>query len=452
MVSIASQKRKRQFMDPGTVRGPWNAPPLSWYLGEELRNPRFTQVTDLDSSQGPRGHIPNSTNRETTKMPSPPHRKRRASDSDAPPYKKACQTMTPSFLMPPILASKPIGTMCFFMDELPPELRLEVYKYLVVADEPLSGNGERGLHLAVLRVNRQIHEEAKALFYARNKFHVTSSRVRLLVPEVKDELNIQNGEVHFLPKVQQDNPIHFEPPLHPSTWKLLRHVTIDLNYYPATLTDSNIIDPHGPEERTPRRKFNRSCITFANQLTALVHAAGPHLLSLHLTSNVEDDFFASDILSTHMLLSKNRVWGMTLAYRLRPAYIAYSMEFSNCHFRARLPRDLFARSRRDFGTLAAHVQLCVPRILFSLFTRDAAYPRDRDGKTDLVPLVKKYWKSLEQDLGFVGTVFDEELCEKEENVMCRLPDFAKPAGKKELGEELGGHVKDVLEKAMRALR
>jgi hypothetical protein len=340
--------------------------------------------------------------------------------------------MTPSFLMPPILASKPIGTMCYFLDKIPPELRLEIYRYVVVSDEPLRapasrGDGEHGLHLAILRVNRQIQDEATALFYS-NIFHITSSRSRLSEPEVEDDMNIQDWQRHFVPKVQENDVIHFDPPLRPSKWKLLRHVTIDLSYYPANFEDSNIIKPHGPEvEALPPFRTNKSCSAFANHILALVHAAGPYLVSLHLTSHVEDDSFGPSITDTHSLLAWNMAWEVTLARRLRPERLTYSIEFANARFRMDVPRDMFHK-KRNFAFLAAMVHLC--RSCPDLWPQ----PLDlvlhhEDGKTDLVPLMGPFWSKMEQDVKQVDSVFDEQLCERETSVIDRMESFVKFANR-----------------------
>lgn len=63
---------------------------------------------------------------------------------------------------------------CLFLDDMPAELRVMVYETLVIGSEPIiaASHGKsdetRVPALSVLCVNRQIHDEAAAVFYARN--------------------------------------------------------------------------------------------------------------------------------------------------------------------------------------------------------------------------------------------------------------------------------------------
>ncbi|KAF2629780.1 hypothetical protein BU25DRAFT_485828 [Macroventuria anomochaeta] len=107
-----------------------------------------------------------------------------------------------------------------FLDMLPPELRLRIYDYLLVADKPLKGviarrNTRYGLDTKILRVNKQIYAEARNAFFGKNTFYVTT------LPSQSDDDVEGSGA--------------FEPPLQVKDLPLLQHLEIDPLYYPKKL-------------------------------------------------------------------------------------------------------------------------------------------------------------------------------------------------------------------------
>lgn len=107
-----------------------------------------------------------------------------------------------------------------FLDMLPSELRLCVYEYLLVANEPLKGISARqqtryGLDTRILRVNKQIYAEARNAFFGKNTFYVTS------LPSLTDDDEEGSGA--------------FEPPLQVKDLALIRHLEINPIYYPRKL-------------------------------------------------------------------------------------------------------------------------------------------------------------------------------------------------------------------------
>lgn len=107
-----------------------------------------------------------------------------------------------------------------FLDMLPPELRLRIYDYLLVADRPLKGvvargNARYGLDTKILRVNRQIYAEARNAFFGKNTFYITS--------------------LSALTCSSIEGSGAFEPPLQAKDLPLIRHLEIDPLYYPKTL-------------------------------------------------------------------------------------------------------------------------------------------------------------------------------------------------------------------------
>lgn len=110
-----------------------------------------------------------------------------------------------------------------FLDMLPPELRLRVYDHLLVAPVPVKGTTARrttryGLSTAILRVNRQIHAEARSAFFGRNTFYITS------VPGAPS--TDADGD-------DEEGSGAFEPPLQIKDLALIRHLEIDPLFYPG---------------------------------------------------------------------------------------------------------------------------------------------------------------------------------------------------------------------------
>ncbi|KZM19178.1 uncharacterized protein EKO05_0006422 [Ascochyta rabiei] len=107
-----------------------------------------------------------------------------------------------------------------FLDMLPPELRLHIYDYLLVADEPLRGISARrttkhGLDTKIFRVNKRIYAEARSVFFGKNTFYITS-----MPSQFGDDVEGSGA---------------FEPPLQVKDLPLIRHLTIDPLYYPKKL-------------------------------------------------------------------------------------------------------------------------------------------------------------------------------------------------------------------------
>lgn len=116
---------------------------------------------------------------------------------------------------------------CFFLDILPAELRLMVYEHLLVTQAPIRGQAARkrknyGLDLTIMRVNRQTYTESKAIFYGKNTFYVTS------YPDIEQSAKQQGSS---------ECTSRFDPPLQPQHLPLIRHLELDLLYYPADVAE-----------------------------------------------------------------------------------------------------------------------------------------------------------------------------------------------------------------------
>ncbi|KAH7398753.1 hypothetical protein DE146DRAFT_745424 [Phaeosphaeria sp. MPI-PUGE-AT-0046c] len=113
-----------------------------------------------------------------------------------------------------------------FLSVLPLELRSYIYSHLLVSSQPIKGplsrshNSEKySIHTAILRTCKQINTEARQIFFGKNTFCISS-----VPPEEDVETLIE----------EQDQPTGaFEPPLQISDLHLIRHLEIDLLYYPS---------------------------------------------------------------------------------------------------------------------------------------------------------------------------------------------------------------------------
>lgn len=108
-----------------------------------------------------------------------------------------------------------------FLSILPPELRLRIYTQLLVAPKPLKGPGARqaqeekyDIHTAIMRTSKQVFSEARHVFFGRNTFSISS-----ILPQ--DDSDDASGA--------------FEPPLQLKDLSLIRHLEVDLLYYPRML-------------------------------------------------------------------------------------------------------------------------------------------------------------------------------------------------------------------------
>jgi hypothetical protein len=155
-----------------------------------------------------------------------------------------------------------------FLDILPPELRLHIYDHLLVASKPLKGPDARqfqseryNLHTSILRANKQIYSEARHVFFGKNILHVNS------VPPLtgQDDEEGSGG---------------FEPPLQLKDLPLVRHLQIDLLYYPPVLKTTIGKDGWGWQPVCPGAE------RYSTSLSLLLGAVKNSLLSLELAADV----------------------------------------------------------------------------------------------------------------------------------------------------------------------
>lgn len=155
-----------------------------------------------------------------------------------------------------------------FLDILPPEVRLHIYTHLLVTPLPIKGPLSRelqsekyNLHTSILRTNKQIHTEARPVFFSRNIFSIRS------VPSAD-------------PCSDEEGSGAFEPPLQLKDLPLIRHLELDLLYYPRSLRTAAGKDGLGWHPLSPGA--NR----YVTSLSFVLGAVKASLVSLKLAADV----------------------------------------------------------------------------------------------------------------------------------------------------------------------
>ncbi|KAE8853615.1 hypothetical protein HRS9122_00607 [Pyrenophora teres f. teres] len=166
-----------------------------------------------------------------------------------------------------------------FLHVLPAELRLHIYTLLLVTPSPLKGPVARestkyDLHTAILRTNKQIHAEARSIFFGKNTFYITS----IPPPASADDGDDTEGSGAF------------EPPLQLRDLPLVRHLQVDVLYYPRCMR--RIMDPRTGVWRPVSAGAER----YITSLSYLLGAVESTLLSLKLCADTRRylDDMASD--------------------------------------------------------------------------------------------------------------------------------------------------------------
>ncbi|RMZ71043.1 cytochrome p450 3a10 [Pyrenophora seminiperda CCB06] len=155
-----------------------------------------------------------------------------------------------------------------FLDILPAELRLHIYTLLLVTPSPLKGPVARestkyDLHTAILRTNKQIYAEARSIFFGRNTFYITS----IPPPASADDGDDTEGSGAF------------EPPLQLKDLPLVRHLQVDVLYYPRCMR--RIMDPRTGIWRPVSAGAER----YITSLSYLLGAVESTLLTLKLCAD-----------------------------------------------------------------------------------------------------------------------------------------------------------------------
>lgn len=161
-----------------------------------------------------------------------------------------------------------------FLDILPPELRLHIYTHLLVAPTSIKGPVARhetkyDLHTAILRTNKQIYHEARSVFFGKNTFYITS------IPPTSSSSNSS----HDIAEEEEEGSGAFEPPLQLTDLPSVRHLEVDLLYYPNSMTTTlDSCDGVWKPVSIGARRYTTS-------LSYLLSTVSPSLLSLTLCAD-----------------------------------------------------------------------------------------------------------------------------------------------------------------------
>ncbi|KAF2116862.1 hypothetical protein BDV96DRAFT_645266 [Lophiotrema nucula] len=283
---------------------------------------------------------------------------------------------------------------CFFLDKIPVEIRLQIYEYLVVANEPLKGrtarNGARyGLSLPILRTNRQVYDEAQDLFFGKNTFYITS------IPE--DEISNKDKANYSVSENQQ----RFDPPLHPQRWDQLRHLAVDLVYYPGK---TNSVDT--PREARDSKPSDPGATAYISSLTTLLSTTGPTLHSFTLTACVSESFCARKSLISFFICDRNAPFVHALA-AIPLGAVPVKFEFPDCFYHVDVKPGLFVS--KSILLLACQVMFCQSQVridrLLEAFEGDKVGRREEEGRVermDLGPYIGAVWPRRSKETGVVA--------------------------------------------------
>ncbi|KAF2190510.1 hypothetical protein K469DRAFT_721385 [Zopfia rhizophila CBS 207.26] len=259
--------------------------------------------------------------------------------------------------------------------ELPAELRLSIYEYLVVANEPLQGrpakeNKAYCLSLAILRVNRQVYEEARSIFFGKNTFLITS------VPEPNNGQTSPEGRGQF------------DPPLRRDRWQFIRHLTIDLLYYPTR----PIREPRDDSSES-WKPIDPGAAAYIANLISILESCGPKLQSLRLAAKVDESFCARKSLTSFFMCERDRAFNRALA-TVALSEMPFHFDFPDCFYHMEVNPKIFVT--RSIFLLACQIMFCqsqvrIDRLLSAFENGRLVQNRAPKERTDLAPFVNQVW-------------------------------------------------------------
>jgi hypothetical protein len=216
-----------------------------------------------------------------------------------------------------------------FLDILPPELRLHIYTHLLVTPTSIKGSVARqdtkyDLHTAILRTNKQIHHEARSVFFGKNTFYITSIPP---TPSGKDTIEEQQGE-------EEEGSGAFEPPLQLTDLPLVRHLEVDLLYYPTSMTTS--LDSRDGIWKPVCTGADR----YTTSLSYLLSTVSPSLLSLKICADTRRYVGSRTGQDSHALSDKFKA--DTERLQVQKLLTGFYMADSNSLFKKAM-RDLLVR-------------------------------------------------------------------------------------------------------------
>lgn len=134
---------------------------------------------------------------------------------------------------------------------LPPEIRNEIYKFLLVSAEPIDfWNNSHGIHPNILYTNTKILHEARAILYGQNRFDIIASfgnwSFHSSIPEFIDEIGHVNasyvGQIRVsFPKLCCEGNVSIENENLP-TFEMLLSCFTNLRTVVTTLQYSDVME------------------------------------------------------------------------------------------------------------------------------------------------------------------------------------------------------------------
>ena len=181
-----------------------------------------------------------------------------------------------------------------FLDILPPELRLHIYTHLLVAPTSIKGPVARhetkyDLHTAILRTNKQIYHEARSVFFGKNTFYITS------IPPTSSSSNSS----HDIAEEEEEGSGAFEPPLQLTDLPSVRHLEVDLLYYPNSMTTT--LDSRDGVWKPVSIGARR----YTTSLSSLLSTVSPSLLSLSLCADTRRYIDSTSSQDPHRVSTKS---------------------------------------------------------------------------------------------------------------------------------------------------
>ncbi|KAK6359105.1 hypothetical protein TWF696_000272 [Orbilia brochopaga] len=209
---------------------------------------------------------------------------------------------------------------------LPREIRDEIYKHLLLFPTPPTPTGVTSYYnlpqyhhpkvdLAILRVNKQIHDEAATLFYTRNTFLVRVTvngyqpSVRLEAPWGRRTFSAEKyPHGRFDAPVKRSTGSHFRCQRHPSAGylALVRHIRVDVFDFCWQGISSN---------KPERRRWRKALLPVVHRLQMALGDDGSNV-NMTIRLMMEGKWNVSGISSIGVDIYRRGIetaWGLTTA-------------------------------------------------------------------------------------------------------------------------------------------
>ncbi|KAL5393635.1 hypothetical protein PMIN06_006814 [Paraphaeosphaeria minitans] len=263
---------------------------------------------------------------------------------------------------------------CLFLDAMPAELRVMVYETVAAGSEPITAlprDHTNELDLSLLRVSRQIHDEAAAVLYCKNTICIRPGKGK----------DVCSG-------VPAPKYLH-----------LVRHLKVEGLHHPDTPGKAWAKKQGGLGQEGDGNQENARYISTLTTLLPKLR----NLHTLHLTITPPDRLSSKSVL-TALLPLKNALPSMLA--NLAPAVpVLLSFEFEDCYCRMRVSPESLAKT--CLLVLACQVLFWKSHLRFETMLREARDGKlvEGGGRADLGPLVGEgVGKVVETGKGVEGLI------------------------------------------------